>query len=146
MGYRRYAEKLFADKTRRKNLLVLFIDLDRLKFINDNLGHDIGDLAIRAVADAIKCTLDDKGIPVRLGGDEFLVICEEPSEKEIDTMIGDIRHRVEMAGNDIGISRLSISVGYVVTDETSGKRLEDYVNEADEIMYREKRGKKAARK
>lgn len=146
MGYRRYAEKLFADKNRKKNLLILFIDLDRLKYINDNMGHDIGDLAIRAVADAIKSTFDEESIPVRLGGDEFLVICEEPVGEEINEMTGEIRRKVKAAGDRIGIPGLSVSAGYVITDEDSDKKLEDYVNEADEIMYREKREKKAARK
>ena len=146
MGYRKFAGTLFEDKRRANNLLILFIDLDRLKFINDNLGHDMGDLAIRAVADAIKSTLNEEGIPVRLGGDEFLVICEELPEPEIAAMIQSIRHKVERTGNQVGLSNLSISAGYVITDKESSKKLEDYVNEADAIMYQEKKEKKAARK
>ena len=145
MGYRKFAGTLFEDRKRANNLLILFIDLDRLKFINDNLGHDMGDLAIRAVADAIKSSLDEEGIPVRLGGDEFLVICEEPSGQEIENMIREIRHKVEHSGNQVGLYELSISAGYVITDKESPKKLEDYVNEADAIMYEEKKAKKAAR-
>ena len=146
MGYRRFAEKLFADEQRRKNLLILFIDLDRLKYINDNFGHDMGDYAIRAVADAIKRTLDETGIPVRLGGDEFLIIQEEVPAKEISGMIQEIRHKVKLAGDKVGLCSLSISAGYVITEPGTEKTLEDYVNEADEMMYQEKRAKKAARK
>ena len=130
MGYRRFAEKLFADHEREKNLLILFIDLDRLKYINDTFGHDIGDLAI----------------PVRLGGDEFLVIQEEMPEEEIFVMLRTIRKKVARSGERIGICQLSISAGYVITDQDSEKKLEDYVNEADEIMYQEKNEKKAARR
>ncbi|MCI9083414.1 MAG: GGDEF domain-containing protein [Lachnospiraceae bacterium] len=146
MGYRRFAEKLFAEEERRKNLLILFIDLDRLKYINDNFGHDMGDYAIRAVADAIKGTIDETGIPVRLGGDEFLIIQEEVPAEEICSMIQEIRHKVERAGDKVGLCRLSISAGYVITEPGMKKSLEDYVNEADEMMYQEKRAKKAARK
>lgn len=146
MGYRRFAEKLFADHERKNNLLILFIDLDRLKYINDTFGHDIGDLAIRAVADAITSTLGEEAIPVRLGGDEFLVIREELPEEEIFAMLKAIRKKVERAGEQIGICQLSISAGYVITDQDSEKKLEDYVNEADEIMYQEKNEKKAARR
>ena len=145
MGYRKFAGKLFEDRKRANNLLILFIDLDRLKYINDNLGHDMGDLAIRAVADAIKSTLDEEGIPVRLGGDEFLVIREELPGQEIDSVIQEIRHKVARSGNQVGLFDLSISAGYVVTDKESPKKLEDYVNEADAIMYEEKKAKKAAR-
>lgn len=146
MGYRRFAEKLFADHEREKNLLILFIDLDRLKYINDTFGHDIGDLAIRAAADAITSTLGEEAIPVRLGGDEFLVIQEEMPEEEIFVMLRTIRKKVARSGERIGICQLSISAGYVITDQDSEKKLEDYVNEADEIMYQEKNEKKAARK
>ena len=145
MGYRKFAGKLFEDRKRANNLLILFIDLDRLKYINDNLGHDMGDLAIRAVADAIKSTLDEEGIPVRLGGDEFLVIREELPGQEIDSVIQEIRHKVARSGNQVGLFDLSISAGYVVNDKESPKKLEDYVNEADAIMYEEKKAKKAAR-
>lgn len=146
MGYRKFAGTLFEDRRRANNLLILFIDLDRLKYINDNLGHDMGDLAIRAVADAIKTTLNDEGIPVRLGGDEFLIIREEIPGREIDDMVLEIRHKVERGGEQVGLSNLSISAGYVITDKESTKKLEDYVNEADAIMYEEKKAKKAARK
>ncbi len=146
MGYRKYAEKMFADQERKKNLLILFIDLDRLKYINDNFGHDMGDLAIRAVSDAIASTLEEGAIPVRLGGDEFLVIREELPAEEIWTMIEKIRTKVKRAGEKVGICQLSISAGYVVTDCNTEKKLEDYVNEADEMMYREKTEKKAVRK
>ena len=146
MGYRRFAEKLFADHEREKNLLILFIDLDRLKYINDTFGHDIGDLAIRAAADAITSTLGEEAIPVRLGGDEFLVIQEEMPEEEIFVMLRTIRKKVARSGERIGICQLSISAGYVITDQDSEKKLEDYVNEADEIMYQEKNEKKAARR
>ena len=83
---------------------------------------------------------------MRLGGDEFLVICEEISEQEIAAMIQNIRNKVERTGNQVGLSNLSISAGYVITDKESSKKLEDYVNEADAIMYQEKKEKKAARK
>lgn len=146
MGYRKFASTLFDDRRRANNLLILFIDLDRLKYINDNLGHDMGDMAIRAVADAIKTTLNEEGIPVRLGGDEFLVIREEIPEPEVTAMIQEIRHKVERSGSQVGLCNLSISAGYVITDKESSKKLEDYVNDADAIMYREKKEKKAARK
>lgn len=146
MGYRKFAGTLFQDRRRANNLLILFIDLDRLKYINDNLGHDMGDFAIRAVADAIKSSINEEGIPVRLGGDEFLIIREEISKQEIEDMIEQIRHKVKRSGDRVGLCNLSISAGYVVTDKASSKKLEDYVNEADAIMYQEKKAKKAERK
>ena len=75
-----------------------------------------------------------------------MVIREELPEEEIFAMLKAIRKKVERAGEQIGICQLSISAGYVITDQDSEKKLEDYVNEADEIMYQEKNEKKAARR
>ncbi|MDX3744988.1 GGDEF domain-containing protein, partial [Pseudomonas sp.] len=55
---------------------LLSIDLDHFKHINDSLGHTIGDLLIRAVAERLEACLDDRCSLARLGGDEFAVVLE----------------------------------------------------------------------
>jgi len=61
---------------------VLYLDLDRLKPINDYLGHTIGDWFIRVFAQRIRVCAGDQGMIARLGGDEFVVIPDEPMSSE----------------------------------------------------------------
>ena len=68
------------------NLALLFIDLDRFKQINDSLGHDIGDLVLKAVTLRLKSQLRKGDTLARLGGDEFIIIMED-LEKEKDASL-----------------------------------------------------------
>jgi len=68
------------------NLALLFIDLDRFKHINDSLGHDVGDLVLKAVTNRLKSQLRKGDTLARLGGDEFIIIMED-LEKEKDASL-----------------------------------------------------------
>lgn len=65
-------------------LYVLFIDLDQFKDVNDSLGHNAGDLLLRAVADRLRQHLTQTGMIARLGGDEFIVLVEGQRGEQVD--------------------------------------------------------------
>ena len=79
----RLAQAIKWAKRENGSVLVLFIDLDRFKQINDSLGHTAGDELLREAARRLHATTCESGTVARLGGDEFLVICPElPCEAE----------------------------------------------------------------
>ena len=68
---------LAASKRNQRQFAVLFIDLDRFKFINDTLGHEAGDTLLREVATRLKDSLRASDIVARLGGDEFVMLLQD---------------------------------------------------------------------
>jgi diguanylate cyclase (GGDEF)-like protein/PAS domain S-box-containing protein len=68
---------LAASKRNKRQFAVLFIDLDRFKFINDSLGHEAGDTMLREVANRLKSNLRASDIVARLGGDEFVMLLQD---------------------------------------------------------------------
>ena len=68
--------------TENQRFAILFLDLDRFKMINDTLGHDAGDLLLKAVADRIRHCVRENDFVARLGGDEFTVVLENIASLE----------------------------------------------------------------
>ncbi len=66
-----------------QKIAILFLDLDRFKMINDTLGHDAGDLLLKAVADRIKRCVRERDFIARLGGDEFTIVLENVDKLDV---------------------------------------------------------------
>ncbi len=72
----RIEQALAREVRHHQSTAVLFIDLDRFKIINDSLGHDIGDLLLKAVAERLKLCIRGEDTVARQGGDEFIIVLE----------------------------------------------------------------------
>ncbi len=137
----------FAEMTKQHDnapLTVILADLDGLKYINDNFGHNAGDNAIRCVAGALKHSCPEDALCVRFGGDEMLaVICGECDPRQVK------QHISKMLNEYNSVSGLEYtvgaSVGYVTSVLTPHTDLELLIREADEAMYTEKQAKKRRR-
>lgn len=148
LGYQKLACRMFQEKKKQnENLLIMFLDMDRLKYINDHFGHEYGDFAIKTIGKAILNHCPAGSIPVRTGGDEFLVVQQMIDEQEAADMIQKIREEIRGKAAEMKFPfELTVSIGYIITDMNEDKTLDDYIREADEIMYEEKAAKKVNRR
>jgi diguanylate cyclase (GGDEF)-like protein len=127
-----------AERYNRK-LAVLFIDLDRFKVINDTLGHDVGDLVIRAVARRLAGAVRGSDLVARLGGDEFVVLAEDFNDLEdlagiARKLLSEIGHSILVHGHDLVVTG---SIG-IATCPLDGRDVQTLLKHADIAMYRAK--------
>ena len=124
----------------RDDLYAAMMDIDKFKKINDTYGHAIGDLVLSAVAATIKKQLQEDALFGRLGGEEFAIISHYASWREMETHIEQIREsieKMEIQTENGDIIRCTISTG-VAKKEHTLKDLDEFLNRADEFMYRAK--------
>ena len=119
---------------------VLYLDLDRLKSINDYLGHTAGDWFIRTFAEQLRLKAGAKSMAARLGGDEFVVVPDRPmsieaAEKTGEELCAALRDRMALGGHMISRSvSIGVAVGTPGRDSTS-----DILHRADEAVLSAKR-------
>ena len=120
--------------------------MDKLKQLNDQYGHECGDRALLAISSAIHSVIrqysQEQPLEIRMGGDEFLVILEEKPPQEINRILHNIEREISLTQESRMLPYApSVSIGYIITDMTLDKNLDDYVREADTVMYHAKRSK-----
>lgn len=143
-GFHVYADQVVKTSRRTKQtFLLLYIDLDGLKQINDTLGHKYGDKAIIEAAQVLKDVFRESDVIARVGGDEFLVIAQSHKDEQPAAVVGRLQNEIERC-NGMGMRAyvLSMSIGSIISDPESTDSIEELILEADEIMYREKTTKK----
>lgn len=146
MAYENLALPLFQKyMQKKKHLGILFVDADHLKYINDNFGHDMGNLAIRSIASAIHKSCPVGSVCMRYGGDEFVCVIPDFDLPRMHRLEKTILHALEEISD---VSRfpfpLEASIGSVIADDAVFS-LNDYINLADQKMYASKKARKAAR-
>jgi diguanylate cyclase (GGDEF)-like protein/PAS domain S-box-containing protein len=124
-----------------QDVVLLFMDLDAFKHVNDRHGHAVGDEALRATADALRSCYRKSDLIARLGGDEFVVMAVEAACD--DAFLTD---RIRRAMDQLNDERrfpfsLTLSIGVVRADSRAGVSLESLLERADERMYRMKRSR-----
>jgi diguanylate cyclase (GGDEF)-like protein len=130
-----------VERTNRKlgHVMVVFLDLDRFKSINDTMGHDAGDQVLQAIARRLRDAVRPNDTVARFGGDEFTILCED-----IPDRVGalELAERIVMGVNAslkveetrvIVTASLGIALGSVPAESAS-----NLVRGADMAMYRAK--------
>jgi diguanylate cyclase (GGDEF)-like protein/PAS domain S-box-containing protein len=123
------------------DVLMIFIDVDRLKHINDTWGHLAGDRALIDTARVLRDSCREADIFARLGGDEFVALMTVDSDQTAEIISARIHSRVELHNSqtDRGYS-LSLSVG-ATRSKAAGTQLADLLAQADTALYDQKRGR-----
>jgi diguanylate cyclase (GGDEF)-like protein len=119
---------------------LLFIDLDKLKSINDRLGHEGGDEALRVVADAITASTRRADIRARIGGDEFVVATLQPrSQAEVLAMAERLRQRITLAEPELHGQRIHLACSIGIAESLGGDdTADDLIRRADLALYQAK--------
>ena len=147
-GFFNIADDMFRDSIEQhRRVMLSFIDMDGLKYINDNYGHHEGDFAIQRLAGVIQDCCDKNSICARFGGDEFLILSVNV-ERNDDIVLARKFAAELQAINDL-IRKpyaISASLGSVVIAAEEDDSLYSIIKQADEKMYEIKRQKKRARK
>lgn len=125
------------------NIGLVYLDIDNLKAVNDNHGHDAGDACISTLAQALKSCCRENDIVARLGGDEFVVMLLTNREDHLQQLC----ERIETAFNHQSaqsdtFSDSGISYGYCCRHGNHPVSLDAMIGEADRHMYKNKRAKK----
>lgn len=126
----------------QRNIMLMFIDLDGLKGINDTFGHDVGDIAICNIADVLRTSCNNGEIYCRFGGDEFIVFASDYSEHDAVKLTERIENNIKKVNEaKIYPFELNASTGYIIDIPKPNEGIFHFVTKADKIMYEHKRRK-----
>jgi len=128
-------------------ILILFLDLNDFKLVNDNYGHDAGDLLLKILAQRIESLVRKMDTFARYGGDEFVIMLPNITDDKfieiiIDRILNKIKEPFEINGHTINISG---SLGKAVYPE-DGENIHQLINCADKKMYSHKKSDESGRK
>jgi two-component system, cell cycle response regulator len=126
-----------------KLLWLIYLDIDNMKLINDQLGHKEGDRALIDLSTILKGTFRESDIIARIGGDEFAVIAVNEIEPDSQGMVTRMRENTNVFNATKNRSySISFSVGMVACDTVPNCDIDELLSIADKCMYKEKIEKK----
>ena len=126
------------------DLTLCFIDLDKLKSVNDVHGHHEGDWFIKEISKTLLNYIRNTDIAFRYGGDELIIVLNQCNLKEAKIILSRITEHIESINHSkLKPYTISISYGFAEYKSYNCKSVEEFINHADEEMYRMKKAKKA---
>jgi diguanylate cyclase (GGDEF)-like protein len=146
-GFTQLGERrLRAAVERGTGVCCMLGDLDDFKSMNDNYGHDIGDLVLRGLVKLLRRRLNETDLIGRIGGDEFAIfvtdITEQDAHELAKRLVGSIRDKAVRVRDDLEVT-MSFSLGALYSDKgLENTNIDDLLRTADQLMYEKKRSGK----
>ncbi|MGD1821771.1 MAG: diguanylate cyclase domain-containing protein [Pleomorphochaeta sp.] len=132
-------EKIEYCKKTNTELTICFADINKLKYINDNYGHEFGDLLIKTISEVYTKNIRNKDFVCRLGGDEFLFIFPETNNILAQNILDSINAKLRIINSSKKYSFvLSFSYGFASYDSELLNNVSSLINYADKKMYEHK--------
>jgi diguanylate cyclase (GGDEF)-like protein/PAS domain S-box-containing protein len=135
--------QLKISKRSKQKTLLFFADIDKMKWINDNLGHENGDKALIETAKILVKTFRETDIISRIGGDEFAILAINAHDQTTINLLERLHKLINKYNSQKGRRfEISISVGYAEFDPNHHDLLEGLMARADKHMYEKKKNKR----
>jgi len=143
-GYLNLAEHLLKSAERlHTKLLLAYIDLDNIKFINDTFGHEHGDAVLIDTAHILRNTFRKSDIICRIGGDEFAVLASNFDESYPQNIIDRLQYYIDKQNRKRNKQyKISMSMGFAFYDPAAPCSLDVLMARADQSMYEQKKTRK----
>jgi len=131
--------KLYNGKYKNIPCGLMMVDIDFFKLINDNYGHDIGDIAIKTISNTLLDVVSDDDVVIRFGGEEFIVVLNNCTEEHLSGKSEEIRIAFAQQKIDAGseIFSKTVSIGTSLFPNTD-KNFWKYVKQSDIALYQAK--------
>lgn len=143
LGNRIAYDEYLTSLHRKSNIVlsVVNIDLDDFKSINDAFGHHEGDKVLRIFANQLEDVFERKGVSIRLGGDEFIVLINENQREILEEYINSLTSKINVYNESSNMPyRIKFSYGMAIFNSTYNN-IYDLLQHSDKLMYEDKKKK-----
>lgn len=140
-------DKLEVARQEGSAALLFFVDLNGMKHINDQLGHEHGDRALVEMAEVLRATFRGSDVLARLGGDEFVALLPKGDGSQLNVFELRVQSEIELRNAAPNRTfQLSASIGAAMFDPTHPESIDQLLAKADALMYEQKKARQAVRR
>ncbi len=138
-GFMEKYSKIAAQSEKRDiNRAIMLIDIDKFKKVNDEFGHDAGDMVLVQMGTLLKNSCRENDICARLGGEEFILLISSYKENGVDSFAQRLRATInnhDFSDDEITLDKITVSIGIVMMDLAQERDFKAYYHAADKALY-----------